>query len=140
MAARKPKDLQLAEIAYNTFYDAPEVRFDDTTPSYQMRWVRVVRAAGRSRAVPNGGGSQPVRETKAPKAKKKGPKLNGAQRDQQDRVDKALFTDKKYKDKSKEEIAARHRVAYRRKIYGEPVVRFSKKAGGEHENTSPLLT
>lgn len=132
MSVRKPKDLQMAEVAYNTFYsEAPQVPFDDLATSYQMRWVRVVRAASRLRtsAPANGGGSQPVRTKEAAQAKpsKKAKKANGAYNagarspyvlaewKKWDEDDKALLTDKKWKDKTKEEIHAIHRIAYRQK-------------------------
>lgn len=116
MAARKPKDLQLAEIAYNTFYDEPQVPFDDLATSYQMRWVRVVRAAGRSRASSNGGSTTPREGGTKPSRKAKPSKR--ADWAEEDKKDRALFTDKKWKEKSKEEIAARHRVHYRQKVNG----------------------
>lgn len=42
---KKPKDLHLGEIAYNTFYgERPQVFFDDLSVEAQMKWVRLCRA------------------------------------------------------------------------------------------------
>ena len=127
MATRKPKDLMLAEVAYNTFYEEqPQVFFDDLNHGYQMRWVRAVRSVvseqRKLRTGPNGG-SQPVREIKAPKApSKKAKKANGTVHpdvlqawDALDEQDQKLVTDKRWSEKSKAEVHAIQRIAYRKK-------------------------
>jgi hypothetical protein len=41
----KPRDLKLAEVAFNAFYDErPPVFFDDLNHNAMMKWVRIVRA------------------------------------------------------------------------------------------------
>jgi hypothetical protein len=130
MSAKKPKDLALAEVAYNAFYgETPQVFFDDLAPTYQMRWVRAVRSAvadyrKHKAPPPNGGGSQPVRVKEAAKKppRAKASRANGSmpagklQRwEEADKKDIALFTDKVWGEKSKQEIQARQRLAYRNK-------------------------
>jgi hypothetical protein len=40
---KKPKDLRLGEIAYETFYERPQVAFDDLNHDAQMKWVKLCR-------------------------------------------------------------------------------------------------
>jgi len=45
MSVKKPKDYQLAETAYNEFYEqSPQIFFEQTSHDYQMKWVKVVRS------------------------------------------------------------------------------------------------
>jgi hypothetical protein len=54
---KKPKDLALAEVAFNAFYDErPPVFFDDLNQNAQMKWVRIIRAVVKDyKSIPKGG-------------------------------------------------------------------------------------
>ena len=127
MLTKKPKDLALAEVAYNAFYaETPQVLFDDLAPQYQMRWVRAIRSAmadyRKLKPPPNGGGKL-VRTKVVAKAKPsdKATKANGVDPARlelwasQDKEDLSRFTDRTWSNKSREEVKARQRLAYRNK-------------------------
>jgi|SRR5215510_902652 len=111
MSARKPKDLHIAEIAYNAFYEEqPQVFFDDLAHGYQMRWVSVIRSVlGEYKRIPKGGTTGP--RPKADGAKKAFSGMSVADLKMINEQDmQAHFTDKPWKKKSKEEVKARQRV------------------------------
>ena|SRR5215510_2967300 len=101
MEDKKPKDLMLAEVAYNEFYEQqPCVWFDNLNHNYQMRWVRAVRAvlADYKKVTPKGVG------------RPKGLVLTKAEMNERDQE---LFTELPARERSQEERKARQRFAKR---------------------------
>jgi hypothetical protein len=130
MPTKKPKDLALAEVAYNAFYaETPQVFFDDLSPTYQMRWVRAIRSAVadyrklKPAAGGTGNGPSERKPPAKPEVRSHKKKANGvgvpperlAEWRQKDAEDLGVFTDRPYKEKSQAELQARHRFSKRNK-------------------------